>query len=70
MLVEQQKMFTNNKNEYSEDAIVNGNMNLVENEDDNFTMFASIVNENSEKFKFVELSPDNFKCLIFVQQRR
>lgn len=41
-------------------------MNLVKKEDDGFT-FASIVNNQCEKFKLAELRPDNFKCLIFVQ---
>ena len=32
-----------------------------------FTTFTSIVNGQCEGFKLAELSPDNFKCLIFVQ---
>ena len=35
--------------------------------EEDFTTFASIVNYQWEGFKLVELSPDNFKCLIFVQ---
>lgn len=41
-------------------------MNLVKKEDDDFTTFTSIVDDQCE-FKLAKLSPDNFKCLIFVQ---
>ena len=42
-------------------------MNLIKEEDEDFTMFTSIVNDQCEGFKLAELSPNNFKCLIFVQ---
>ena len=42
-------------------------MNLIKKEDEYFTTFASTVNDQCEGFKLVELSPDSFKCLIFVQ---
>ena len=42
-------------------------MNLVKKEDEHFTMFASIVNDQCEGFKLAELGPDNSKCPIFVQ---
>ena len=42
-------------------------MNLKKKPDEDFTIFARIVHNQCEGFKLVELSPDNFKCLIFVQ---
>ncbi|XP_029651740.1 uncharacterized protein LOC115224914 [Octopus sinensis] len=42
-------------------------LNRKENESDNFVTYASMVNKACEKFKLEELTPDMFKCLIFVK---
>ena len=41
-------------------------LNLVRKQED-FTIFAAIVNKHCDDFKLAESSADNFKCLIFVQ---
>ena len=33
-----------------------------------FTTFASVVNKHCNDFRLADLSADNFKCLIFVQE--
>ena len=43
--------------------------NLTKKNTDDYTTFASVVNKECEKFKFSELTPDMFKCLIFVQEQ-
>ena len=42
-------------------------MNLTKKENEDYTTFASIVNRECEKFKLSKITPDMFKCLIFVQ---
>ncbi|XP_029641312.1 uncharacterized protein LOC115216253 [Octopus sinensis] len=42
-------------------------LNLVKEEDEDFVIYIRIVNKMCGKFKLKELSPDIFKCLIFVQ---
>lgn len=42
-------------------------LNLTKKDSEDYITFASIVNKHCDDFKLSELSPDNFKCLIFVQ---
>ena len=35
-------------------------------EDEDFFTYVGVVNRDCEKFKLEELSPDQFKCLVFV----
>lgn len=42
-------------------------LNLTKKESEDYITFASIVNKYCDDFKLSELSPDNFKCLIYVQ---
>ena len=37
------------------------------NKNKDFTTFASVINKHRVDFKLAELSPNNFKCLIFCQ---
>ena len=42
-------------------------LNLVREENEEFTVFAAKVNKSCDDFKLSELSADNFKCLVFCQ---
>ena len=42
-------------------------MNLTKKDSEDYTTFASVVNEHCDDFKLSELSANNFKCLIFVK---
>ena len=42
-------------------------LNLIKKDTGDYTTFASVRNREYEKFKLSELTPDMFKCLIFVQ---
>ena len=42
-------------------------MNLTKKEDEDYMTFARIVNRECEKFRLSEITPEMFKCLIFVQ---
>ena len=42
-------------------------LNLTKKENKDYMTFASIVNRECEKFRLSEITPDIFKCLIFVQ---
>ena len=42
-------------------------LNLTGKEREDYTTFAPIVNKYCDDFRLVELSADNFKCLIFAQ---
>ena len=42
-------------------------LNLTRKENADYTTFASIFNRECEKFRLSEITPDMFKCLIFVQ---
>ena len=35
--------------------------------DEDYLTFSSVVNKHCDEFKLVDLSADDFKCLIFVQ---
>lgn len=43
-------------------------LNLTRKEWEDYTTFASIVNKHCDDFRLAELSANNFKCLIFVQE--
>ena len=43
-------------------------LNLTRKEEEDYTTFASDVNKHCDDFRLAELSADNFKCLIFVQE--
>ena len=43
-------------------------LNLTWKEREDFTTFASVVNKHCDDFRLAELSADNFKCSIFVQE--
>ena len=42
-------------------------LNLTKKNTDNYTIFASVVNRECKKFKLSELTPDMFKCLMYIQ---
>ena len=42
-------------------------LNLVWEENEDFTVFATKVNKGCDDFKLAELSADNLKCLVFCQ---
>ena len=42
-------------------------LNLTKKENEDYTTFACIVNRECEKFRLSEITPDMFKCLIFIQ---
>lgn len=42
-------------------------LNLVKEEDEYFVSYVEIVNKMCEQFKLRKLSPDMFKCFVFVQ---
>ena len=42
-------------------------MNITKEDDEDYTSFATKVNKCCDDFRLAELSPSNFKCLIFVQ---
>ena len=44
-------------------------LNLTKKLDEDFFTYAGVVNRECEKFKLEELSPDQFKCLIFGSSR-
>lgn len=41
-------------------------LKLMKKQSDDYITFASLVNKECERFKFNELTPDQFKCLIFI----
>ena len=43
-------------------------MNLTRKDSEDYSTFMSIVNKHCNDFKLSELSTNNFKCLIFVQE--
>ncbi|XP_014778320.1 uncharacterized protein LOC106874916 [Octopus bimaculoides] len=42
-------------------------LNLKKNESDDFVTYAGMVNKACERFRLEELTPDMFKCIIFVK---
>ena len=42
-------------------------MNLTKKNGEDYTTFPSVVNKHCNDFKLLELSANNFRCLIFVQ---
>ena len=41
-------------------------MNLTRKDSEDYSTYASVVNKHCDDFKKLELSANNFKCLIFV----
>ena len=41
-------------------------MNLIRKDNEDYTTFASVVNKHCDDFELLELSPNNFECLIIV----
>ena len=42
-------------------------MNLTKKDNEDYITFASLVNKHCDDFGLLELSANNFKCLIFIQ---
>ncbi len=42
-------------------------LNLTKKDCEDYTTFASTVNRYCERFQLNEITPDMFKCLIFIQ---
>lgn len=42
-------------------------MNITKDENEDFVTYTGKDNREREKFKLNELSPDRFKCIIFVK---
>ena len=42
-------------------------LNLIKGDDEDFVTYARVVNQESEIFELNDLTPDLFKCLIFIQ---